>query len=116
MLDLLLIPAVLLVAFALRAVHRGEHRLHGHLMTAAFTVVALRMLLRPRAFPPFHLEVGLLVLGLAGVTMVLGRMALAWREGRSHRAHLPRIHRGSGILTLVSFGLAMLVWLLRDRS
>lgn len=116
MLDLLLIPAVLLVAFALRAVRQGEHRRHGYLMTAAFTVVALRMLLRPRAFPPFHLEAGLVLLGLAGLTMLLGRMALAWRETRSQRRHAPRIHRTMGVLTLVCFSLSLAVWLLRDRG
>ncbi len=116
MLDLLLIPALLLVAFGLRAVHRGDHRLHGHLMTAAITVVALHMLLRPRAFPADHLEVGIVLLSLAGATLLLGRMALAWREGRSRRSHAPRIHRASGILTLISFVLALVVWLLRDRG
>ncbi len=116
MLDFLLIPAVLLVSFALRAVHRGEHRLHGHLMAVAFTVVALRMLLWPRAYSTRLLEGGLIVLGLAGATMVLGRMALAWREGRSHRAHIPKVHRALGILTLVTFGLAMAIWLMRNRT
>lgn len=116
MLDLLLLPAVLLVAWALRAVRQGDHRLHGHLMTAAFTVVALRMVLRPRAFPPYHLEAGLVVLGLAGATMLLGRRALAWRETRSQRNQAPRVHRTAGVLTLVSLTLALAVWLLRNRG
>jgi hypothetical protein len=116
MLDVLLIPAVLLVALALRAVRRGAHRLHGYLMTAAFTVVALRMLLRPRAFPPGHLETGLAVLGLAGGAMILGRGALAWREDRSRNPQVPRFHRALGTLTLVSFALALVFWLLRDRA
>ena len=116
MLDLLLIPAVLLMASALRAVRQGEHRLHGYLMTAAFTLVALRMLLRPRAFPPYHLEAGLVLLGLVGLTMLLGRMALAWRETLSRRSHAPRIHRAAGVLTLVCFALFLAVWLLRNRN
>jgi len=116
MLDLLLIPAVLLVAFALRAARRGAHRLHSYLMTAAFTVVGLRLVLRPRAFPPGHLELGLAVLGLAGGAMILGRGALAWREGRSRNPQVPRFHRALGSLTLTSFALALVFWLLRDRG
>jgi hypothetical protein len=116
MLDVLLVPAAILVILALRAVHRGAQRLHGYLMTAAFTVLGLRMLLRPRAFPPWHLEAGLVVLGLAGATLLLGRVALAWREGRSRKRHASRMHRSSGVITLLSFALALVLWLLRDRS
>ncbi len=116
MLDLLLIPAVLLVALALRAVRRGAHRTHGYLMTAAFTTVALRMWLRPRAFPSGYLEVVVGVLGLAGLTMILGRGALAWREGRTRNPRIPRLHRALGTLTLTTFTLALVFWLLRDRT
>ena len=116
MLDVLLIPAVLLVALALRAARQGAHRTHGYLMTAAFTTVALRMLLRPRAFPSGYLEVVVGVLGLAGGAMILGRGALAWREGRSRNPQVPRFHRALGSLTLVSFALALVFWLLRDRA
>jgi hypothetical protein len=116
MLDVLLIPAVLMVILALREVHLGAHRMHGYLMTAAFTVVGLRLLLRPRAFPPGYLETALAVLGLAGGTMLLGRTALAWREGRSRRHQIPRLHRTMGVFSLVASALALAFWLLRDRN
>ena len=116
MLDLLLIPAAVLLFLALRAVHRGEHRLHGYLMTAAFTLVGLRLLLHPRDLTRFHFSLWLLTLAAAATTMLLGRMALAWREGRSTRTSSPRIHRASGTATLVGLALTTLVWLLRNRT
>ena len=115
MLDLLLVPAALLVLLAVRAVRRGDHRLHGHLMTMAFTVVAVRLVLRPTAFPPWHLETGLALLGLAGGTLVLGHLSLAWREGRGWNPAIPRIHRACGTLTLLLTALATLLWLARAR-
>ena len=115
MLDLLLIPAALLVLLAVRAVRRGDHRLHGHLMTMGFTVAALRMLLRPSTFLPSHLGAGLALLALVGWTLVLGHLSLAWREGRGRSAALPRIHRASGTLTLLLTTLAALLWLARAR-
>jgi hypothetical protein len=116
MLDLLLLPSLLLVALALRAVRRGEHRLHGHLMAATFTLVGLWVVLWPRSFPPHHLQGALTVLGLAGFTIFLGRRALAWREDRSRNSHAPRMHRTAGVLTLISFASALTIWLLRTRS
>ncbi len=116
MLDLLLIPAALLLALALGAVRRGEHRLHGHLMTTAFTFIGLRLLLHPRSLARHHLATWLLILAAAGMTIFLGRQALAWREARSTQAAYPRIHRALGSVTLIGLGLTTLVWLLRDRT
>lgn len=116
MLDLLLIPAVVLLVAALWAVRRGDHRLHGHLMTAAFTLIALRLVLHPRDLSPPYRISWLITLAAAGTTILLGRMALAWREGLSIHSALPRIHRGFGTLTLVGLALTTLVWLLRNQG
>ncbi|WP_257308456.1 hypothetical protein [Geothrix fuzhouensis] len=115
MLDLLLIPAAILLGFALRAVRRGEYRLHGHLMMATFTVIGLRVILHPRGLGPLHLALWLAVLVAAGSTMLLGRAALAWREGRSERSGLPRVHRAAGALTLVLAVLTLATWFLRNH-
>ncbi|HEX4844774.1 MAG TPA: hypothetical protein VFV26_01055 [Geothrix sp.] len=115
MLDLLLIPAGLFLALALRAVRRGEHRLHGHLMTAAFTLAGLRVLLHPRSLAQVHLTAWAVTLASAGATILLGRKALAWREGRSVQAFLPRIHRAAGTLTLVLAALTLVMWFLLER-
>lgn len=116
MLDVLLIPAALLLALALGAVRRGEHRLHGHLMTAAFTFFGLRLMLHPRSLSPHHLVTWLLTLAAAGMTMLLGRQALAWREARSTKTVYPRTHRTMGALTLIGLALTTFVWLLRNRT
>ncbi len=116
MLDLLLIPAALLLALGLGAVRRGEHRLHGHLMTAAFTFIGLRLLLHPRSLAQHHLATWLLTLAAAGATILLGRQALAWREARSSRQGLPRLHRALGAATLIGLGLTTLIWVLRSRA
>ena len=116
MLDLLLIPAAILLVFALRAVRRGEHRLHGHLMMATFTVVFLRVVLHPRGLGRLHLALWLAFLATAGSTLLLGRAALAWREGRSIRSGIPRIHRAAGVLTLVLAALTLAAWFLRNHS
>lgn len=116
MLDLLLIPAALLLALGLGAVWRGEHRLHGHLMTAAFTFIGVRLLLHPRSLAQHHLAAWLITLAAAGATILLGRQALAWRETRGTRQGLPRVHRGFGTATLIGLGLTTLVWLLRSRA
>lgn len=115
MLDLLLIPAAILLALALRAVRRGDHRLHGHLMMATVTVVALRVLLHPRALERHHLALWLVLLAAAGGTLLLGRAALAWREGRSARASIPRIHRAAGAATLSLAALIVAAWFMRHR-
>lgn len=115
MLDLLLIPAALLLAFALSAVRRGDHRLHGHLMVAAFTVVGLRVLLHPRGLAQVHLTAWAITLVAAGTTILLGRKALAWREARSVQAYLPRIHRAFGVATLSGLVLTTVLWLFRNR-
>jgi len=115
MLDVLLIPAALLLTLGLQAVRRGEYRLHGHLMTAAFTLIGLRLLLHPRDLSPAHRTVWLITLTAAGLTILLGRMALAWREARSTHPSLPRIHRIVAKTTLVGLALTTLVWLLRHR-
>jgi hypothetical protein len=116
MLDLLFIPAAVLLAFALLAVRRGEHRLHGYLMVATVTVVILRMILQPRALAAPHLALWLALLAAAGLTLLLGRGALAWREGRSARSALPRIHRIAGTLTLALTAATLVVWFLRNRN
>jgi len=116
MLDLLLIPAALLLALALGAVRRGDHRLHGHLMTAAFTFIGVRLLLHPRSLAQHHLATWLLTLAAAGTTILLGRQALAWRESRGARQGLPRVHRAFGTATLIGLALTTLVWLLRNRT
>ena len=116
MLDVLLIPAALLLALALRAVRRGDHRLHAHLMTAALTLVALRLWLHSRGLTKVQLCLWLAALAAAGITMLLGRMALAWREARSSHAAIPRLHRAFGTLTLLGLALTTLVWLLRQRG
>jgi hypothetical protein len=115
-LDILLIPVVLLVALALRAVRHGEYRLHGHLMTSAFTFVGLRLILHPRDLTRHHLALWLATLAAAGTTLLLGRMALAWREARSTRTGLPRIHRTFGATTLIGLALTTLIWMLRNKS
>lgn len=116
MLDLLLIPAAAMLALALRAVRRGEHRLHGHLMAAAVALVFLRVLLHPRALEAHHQALWLALLGTAGGTLLLGRAALAWREGRSTRSAFPRLHRAAGTLTLALAVLTLAAWLLRNRA
>jgi hypothetical protein len=116
MLDLLLLPAAVLLALALRAVRRGDHRLHGHLMAATVTIVILRLLLHPRTLAPHHRALWLALLVAAGLTLLLGRRALAWREGRSQRAMAPRLHRSAGVLTLVLTAFTLVVWFLRDRG
>jgi hypothetical protein len=116
MLDLLLIPAALLLVLALRSARRGEHRLHGYGMTAAFTFVGLRLLLHPRGLNSHHRTLWLLLLAAAGTTILLGRTALAWREARSTHSAMPQIHRGFGAATLAALALTTLVWLLRSRG
>ncbi len=116
MLDLLFIPAAVLLAYALRAVRVGDYRLHGYLMVATVTVVILRVLLHPRNLTPHHFALWSALLLLAGTTLLLGRAALAWREGRSGRSALPRIHRAAGALTLALAAATLLVWFLRNRS
>ena len=116
MLDVLLIPAALLLILALQAVRDGEYQLHGHLMTGAFTLVGLRLLLLPTGLSTTHRTIWLITLSAAGLTILLGRMALAWREARSTHPSLPRIHRTVGKTTLVGLALTTLVWLLRHRG
>lgn len=114
MLDLILIPAALLLVLGLRAARRGDPRHHGHLMIAAFTLVGIRLALPFPDLPHAHRSLGLGLLALAAGTILLGRQALAWREGRSHRAALPRIHRAAGTFTLVVAALAAVAWLLQS--
>ena len=115
MLDLLLIPALLLLVLALRAIRQGEHRLHGHLMAAAFTLIGLRVLLFPRDLTRFQLTLWLATALAAGTTLLLGRKALAWREGRSTQAFVPRIHRAAGAATLTALAITTILWLLRTH-
>lgn len=115
MLDLLLFPAAILLALALRAVRRGDHRTHGYLMVAGFTVIGLRVILHPRSLAQVQLTAWAITLAAAGTTILLGRKALAWREARSVQASLPRIHRAFGIATLTGLVLTISIWLLRSR-
>jgi hypothetical protein len=116
MLDLLFLPAAVLLACALLAARRGDHRLHGYLMVATVTVVILRVILQPRALAPHHLALWLALLAAASLTLLLGRTALAWREGRSDRSAIPRIHRTAGTLTLLLATATLVVWFLRNRG
>lgn len=114
MLDLILLPAVLLLVLGLRSVRRGDPRHHGYFMTAGVTLVGIRLALPFPYLPHTHRTLGIAVLALAGGTMLLGRGALAWREGRSRRAAIPRIHRAAGTLTLIVLAVAVAAWLLRQ--
>ena len=116
MLDFLFIPAAVLLAFALRAVRLGDYRLHGYLMVATVTVVILRMLLHPRALATHHAALWAALLVMAGTTLLLGRAALAWRESRSDRSYIPRIHRAAGALTLAWMAVTLVLWFLRNRN
>jgi hypothetical protein len=116
MLDLLLIPAAIVLALALRAARRGDHRLHGHLMAAAVTVVLLRVVLHPRALTPRHLILWLVLLAAAGTTLLLGRAALAWREGSGRRPWVPLVHRTVATFTLALATFVLAVWFLRNVS
>lgn len=113
MLDLLLLPAALLLTLGLRAARRGDSRHHGHLMAAAFALVGLRLALSFPHLPHAHRGLGLGLFILVISTILLGRQALAWREGRSQHPAVPRIHRAAGTSTLVVAALAALAWLLR---
>jgi hypothetical protein len=116
MLDLLFIPAAVLLACALRAVRRWDYRLHGYLMVATVTVVILRLLLHPRTLATHDFALWAALLAMAGTTLLLGRAALAWREGRSDRSALPRLHRAAGAFTLVLTAATLVVWFLRNRN
>lgn len=112
--DLLLLLPVLLAGFALRAVRRGDQRRHGHLMAAAVALVGVYLLTGRAAIPPTERVLGLGWLGLAVLTLLLGRQALAWREGRTLWRQGPRVHRALGVFTLVSAVLLLLAGLLRS--
>lgn len=111
--DLLLLLPVLSGALALRAVRRGEQRQHGHLMAVTVVLVGLIVGLHPADAPVHTLQASRGWLALATATMLLGRWALAWREGRSRWRHGPRLHRTAGLLTLISLALLIVLWLLR---
>jgi hypothetical protein len=85
-------------------------------MAAALTVVALRLVLHPRTILPAHMGAWGAVLACGGLSLLLGRRALAWREARSQQSHLPRLHRAAGLTTLVGLALTMGYWLLRARG
>ena len=110
MFDLLLVPAAWLLLLGLRAVRRGDPRPHSHRMAAGILLVGLRLAL-PMPFPARALGWGVFTLG--AITLLVGRHALAWREGRNHRSGLPRLHRALGTLTLLALALAAVAWLLR---
>ena len=114
MLDLILIPAALLLVLGLRSARRGDFRHHGHLMSAGVTLVGIRLALPFTYLPRTHQSLGLAVLALAAGTILLGRRALAWREGRSRQAGFPRIHRAAGAFTLIVLAFSVLAWLLRQ--
>lgn len=84
-------------------------------MSAAFTLVGLRILLFPRDLTRFQLTLWLATAMAAGTTVLLGRKALAWREGRSTRAFVSRIHRACGAATLTALAITTIIWLLRTH-
>ena len=84
-------------------------------MSAALTLVGLRVLLFPRVLTRFQLSIWVVSAMVAGATVLLGRKALAWREGRSTQAILPRIHRAFGAATLAVLTITTIIWLLRNR-
>lgn len=73
----------------------------------------LRLALRSQELIRLQRIVAFTLLVLLGCTLVLGRSALAWREGRSRHAGVPRFHRAAGTLSLVGLALAVTAWLLR---
>ena len=97
---------------ALRAVRRGDYRWHGHLMLAAWALIALRGALAFPALAATPRWVLFILLGLALATLGLGRFALAWREGATSLAKLPRLHRAVGSLTLLYLALVLAAWFL----
>jgi lysylphosphatidylglycerol synthetase-like protein (DUF2156 family) len=111
--DLLLILPAVLLGLALHAVHRGEHRRHAHLMIAAMGCIALGLCLAYPGLQAPGRPIAMALLGLLGVTAVLGRGALAWREGHPRFARVPRLHRAAGALSLLSLALGLGAWLLR---
>ena len=80
-------------------------------MTAALTMVVIRLILHPRTMQLRHLGAWGAILVCATFTSFLG-----WRETRSQQGHLSRIHRAAGLITLVGLALTMGYWLLRARS
>jgi len=113
-LDLLLLPAALLLTLGLRAARRGEPRRHAHLMAAAFALVALRVVLALPGLSALERGAGVGLLACGAGTMALGRTALAWREGRSRQAAFPRFHRAAGAATLILLAFAATAWLMRQ--
>lgn len=111
--DLLLILPATLLGLALQAVHRGDYRRHAHFMIAAVACIALGLCLAYPGLPAPVRPLAMALLGLLGVTALLGRGALAWREGHPRFARVPRLHRGMGALSLVGLALGLGAWLLR---
>ena len=114
--DLLLIPVLPLAILALRAMRRGDYRLHGHLMLATWACILLRS---AWAFPTLAApprRVLAMLLGLALATLGLGRLALAWREGDTRLARAPRFHRAMGTVTLIGLALVLAAWCLHSNS
>lgn len=111
--DLLLLPIVPLAILALRAVRRGEYRLHGHLMLAAWACFAARSAWAFPSLPTLPRRALVLLLGLALATLALGRLSLAWREGDTRLPRLPRFHRAAGSTTLIVLALVLAGWFLR---
>jgi uncharacterized membrane protein YozB (DUF420 family) len=111
-----------LLAFALAASRRGEHRRHGGAMLLVLGLLA--------AFLPFHLGGGafrglaafqglrsfhrwaaLAGLMLAGLALPLGLAALAYREGRGAEPRWTRRHKALGRPAWTLLALAALLGL-----
>jgi len=84
-------------------------------MTSGFTLVGLRLILHSTELSPHPRTIWLITLSAATATILLGHMALAWREGRSTHSAIPRIHRSIGATTLVGLALATLAWLMSKQ-
>jgi hypothetical protein len=111
-LDLLLVPAAFLPFLALRAVHRGAYRQHGHLMVAALSCLFLHGALSWPQLPQSWRQTGVAMFLLFGATVLLGRGSLAWREGHMGFAKFPRLHRALGVMSLLGIAFALMAWLM----
>lgn len=110
--DLLLILLTVLLGLALHAAHRGDHRRHGHIMITVIGCFTLGCYLAYPELPAPVRPLAMALLILLGVTALLGRGALAWREGHLRFARVPRLHRALGAISLISLAIGLGAWLL----
>jgi len=116
-----------LLAFALVAARRGEHRRHAGAMLLALGLlaaflpfhlrgVALHGLASLDGFRTFHRSSALAGLGLGLLALPLGMAALAYREGRLAEPRWTRRHKALSRPAWVLLALAALLGLLRSLS